>query len=177
MIKLRLVGERVVLRAIEAADVPRLVAIRRSPEVATWWGDEPVEDLAAEFGNQVGAAGNTLLAVDLDGAVVGAIQWYANDDPQFRHAGMDLFLDPAVRGRGLGPDAVRTLVRHLIDTYGFHRFVIDPNATNAAAIRCYEKVGFRRVGVMREHWRGPDGVWVDGLLMDVLAGELEPDRG
>jgi len=167
-----LVGERVVLRAIEAADVPRLVAIRRSPEVATWWGDEPVEDLAAEFGNQVGAAGNTLLAVDLDGAVVGAIQWYANDDPQFRHAGMDLFLDPAVRGRGLGPDAVRTLVRHLIDTYGFHRFVIDPNATNAAAIRCYEKVGFKPVGVMREYESLDGGAWRDGLLMDLLAREL-----
>src|SRR5689334_292557 len=56
VVKLRLVGERVVLRAIEAADVPRLVAIRRTPEVAAWWGDEPVADLAAEFGNQVGAA-------------------------------------------------------------------------------------------------------------------------
>jgi aminoglycoside 6'-N-acetyltransferase len=33
-------------------------------------------------------------------------------------------------------------------------------------------VGFRPVGVMRRYERGPDGVWHDGLLMDMLAGEL-----
>jgi ribosomal protein S18 acetylase RimI-like enzyme len=42
-------------------------------------------------------------------------------------------------------------------------------AVNAAAIRAYEKVGFRTVGVMREYWRSPDGSWRDGLLMDLLA--------
>jgi aminoglycoside 6'-N-acetyltransferase len=26
---------------------------------------------------------------------------------------------------------------------------------------------------MREYERGPDGTWHDGLLMDLLAGELE----
>jgi aminoglycoside 6'-N-acetyltransferase len=172
MTKLWLAGDRVALRPIEAADVPQLVAIRRTPEVAAWWGEEVVEDLVAEFGNQVGAKDNTLLAVEVDATVVGAIQWYANEDPQFRYAGMDLFLDPAVRGQGLGPDAVRTLVRHLIDAYGFHRFVIDPSAANVAAIRCYEKVGFKPVGLMREYESLDGGAWRDGLLMDLLAREL-----
>jgi L-amino acid N-acyltransferase YncA len=44
--------------------------------------------------------------------------------------------------------------------------------TREAAIRAYEKVGFRRVGVMRSYERGPDGSWHDNLLMDLLAGEL-----
>jgi aminoglycoside 6'-N-acetyltransferase len=39
-------------------------------------------------------------------------------------------------------------------------------------------VGFRRVGVLREYERGPDGMWHDGLLMDMLTGELvEPSAG
>ena len=29
-------------------------------------------------------------------------------------------------------------------------------AANHRAIRCYEKVGFRRVGVLRQYERGPD---------------------
>jgi aminoglycoside 6'-N-acetyltransferase len=29
------------------------------------------------------------------------------------------------------------------------------------------------VGVMREYWRDPDGVWRDGLLLDLLARELD----
>jgi len=49
---------------------------------------------------------------------------------------------------------------------------IDPAAENSAAIRCYERVGFRRVGVLREYWRDGSGVWRDGLLMDLLASEL-----
>ena len=50
--------------------------------------------------------------------------------------------------------------------------MIDPAADNAAAIRCYSKAGFRPVGIMRDYERGADGTWHDGLLMDLLAGEL-----
>jgi aminoglycoside 6'-N-acetyltransferase len=77
-----------------------------------------------------------------------------------------------VHGQGLGADAVRTLARHLFDDVGHHRIEIDPAADNAAAIRCYEKVGFRPVGIMRGYERGPEGKWHDSLLMDLLAGEI-----
>jgi len=67
---------------------------------------------------------------------------------------------------------VRRVVRHLIDGLGHHRITIDPAAANAAAIRTYEKVGFRVVGVMRRYERDADGSgWHDGLLMELLAGE------
>ena len=55
---------------------------------------------------------------------------------------------------------------------GHHRLVIDPDVDNARAIHCYEKVGFRPVGVMRRYARGADGELHDALLMDLLAGEL-----
>ena len=78
------------------------------------------------------------------------------------------------QGRGVGPEAIRLAARWLIDERGHHRITIDPAAANARAIRAYEKVGFRRVGVLREYERGPDGTWRDGLLMDLLAAELSP---
>lgn len=84
--------------------------------------------------------------IELDGAVVGAIQFGSEDDADYRHANIDIYLDPAAHGRGVGTDAVRTLARHLIRDPGHHRVVIDPAADNAAAIRCYSKVGFRLVG-------------------------------
>jgi aminoglycoside 6'-N-acetyltransferase len=56
---------------------------------------------------------------------------------------------------------------------GNHRFTIDPAAHNIAAIRAYEKVGFRPVGIMRKYERAPDGTWHDGLLIDLLADELD----
>jgi aminoglycoside 6'-N-acetyltransferase len=72
----------------------------------------------------------------------------------------------------VGTDAVRTLARHLVRDLGHHRLVIDPATDNEPAIRCYAKVGFKPVGVMRQYERGPDGEWHDGLLMDLLADEL-----
>lgn len=108
----------------------------------------------------------------LDGSVVGFAQWYQEPDPQFRHAGVDLFLDNAVHGRGLGTEVVRTLCTHLVDNLGFHRIVIDPEAANSRAIACYRKVGFQEVGVMREYSKDADGVWRDGLMMDLLARDL-----
>ncbi|HXI44982.1 MAG TPA: GNAT family protein, partial [Candidatus Acidoferrales bacterium] len=70
--------------------------------------------------------------------------------------------------------AIRTLARYLIEGRGHHRLTIDPSAANERAIKAYERVGFRRVGVMRSYERGPDGTWHDGLLMDLLADELRP---
>jgi aminoglycoside 6'-N-acetyltransferase len=104
--------------------------------------------------------------------VIGLAQFYEEDDEQYRHAGIDVGLGDAWHGCGLGTDTVRTLARHLVHDRGHHRLVIDPASDNARAIRCYEKVGFRPVGVLREYERGTDGAWHDGLLMDLLACEL-----
>ena len=114
----------------------------------------------------------TAYVIELDGRVVGWIQWQAEEEPDYRHASMDIYVDAAVHGRGVGTDAVRTLARHLIDDHGHHRLTIDPAADNAAAIRAYTKVGFRPVGIMRRHERGVDGTWHDSLLMDLLVDEL-----
>ncbi|WP_370409884.1 GNAT family N-acetyltransferase [Streptomyces fradiae] len=163
-------GALVVLRPTTTEDVPALAAIRATPEVrARWRGGE---DLEAEIAADLEDPDSHAFTVRHGQRIVGMIQWYAEDDPDYRHAGIDVFLDPAVHGGGLGTDAVRTLARHLVDDHGHHRLVIDPAADNAAAIRCYEKVGFRPVGVMRRYERGPDETWHDGLLMDLLAEEL-----
>jgi aminoglycoside 6'-N-acetyltransferase len=159
-------GARVTLRPATADDVDALLAIRTTPEVRRWWGDE--EDYRASIVEELPQT----YAIVVDGEIAGAIQWYEEGDPQYRHAGMDIYLHADRAGQGLGTDAVRTLARHLIDERGHHRLVIDPAADNAAAIRAYEKVGFRPVGVMRRYERGQDGTFHDGLLMDLLADEL-----
>ncbi|GHA91323.1 GNAT family N-acetyltransferase [Streptomyces termitum] len=166
-------GALVVLRPAGPGDVPALAAIRDTPEVRARWrgGDDLAAEVAADLADP-GTHCLTVRALDRPDRVLGMIQWHAEEDPEYRHAGIDLFLDPSAHGRGLGTDAVRTLARHLVDDRGHHRLVIDPAADNAVAIRCYEKVGFRPVGVMRRYERGADGTWHDGLLMDLLAAEL-----
>ncbi|MGC5017611.1 GNAT family N-acetyltransferase [Micromonospora sp. DT47] len=165
-------GRTVTLRPAAEADVPALAAIRATPEVRRWWRGG--EDLTGEVRADLADDDLTVYAIEHDGRVVGAVHCYAEPDPDYRHAALDIFLDPAVRGTGLGRDAIRTLARHLIDDHGHHRLTIDPAAANTAAIRAYAKVGFRPVGIMRRYERAEDGTWHDALLMDLLADDL-PD--
>jgi aminoglycoside 6'-N-acetyltransferase len=161
-----LAGERVVLRLVTPTDDLRLREILAEPEVARWWsfsglgfGDGDDDD-------------SVVLAIELDGDVVGAIQYAEETDPDYRHASVDIYLTTAVHGKGLGTDAIRTLARYLFEERGHHRVTIDPAAGNARAIAAYAKVGFRPVGVMRQYELGRDGTWHDGLLMDLLRDEL-----
>lgn len=163
-------GERVVLRPLAEEDAPRLAELGSRPEVARWWPGLTVEHVLEKArGEDEGVTG---FAVVVDGEVAGLVQYYEEDDPDYRHAGIDLFLGVPWHGRGLGVDVVRTMALHLVRDRGHRRLVIDPAAANERAIRCYEKAGFRPVGVMREHWRDGEGVWRDWLLMDLLAREL-----
>jgi aminoglycoside 6'-N-acetyltransferase len=154
------------LRPLVASDEAQLLRIHRAPGVVRWWGP-PAEGFP--WTDEPDA---TRLAIEVEGAVAGMIQFTEELEPAYRHAGIDLFVDPAHHGRGVGTLAVGLLVRYLIDARGHHRVTIDPAAANAAAIRTYEKVGFRPVGVMRRYERDLDGGgWHDGLLMELLAGE------
>ncbi|HEU0318581.1 MAG TPA: GNAT family protein [Solirubrobacteraceae bacterium] len=157
----------VTLLPLAPADADELRRIHATPEVARWWG---APDPGFPHSDEPEA---TRLTIWVGGAVAGLIQYYEETEPRYRHASIDLFLDPALRGRGLGTEAVRLLVRHLIDERAHHRITIDPAAANRAAIRSYEKAGFRAVGVMRRYEREPGAGagWHDGLLMELIAGE------
>lgn len=163
-------GSRMMLRPVVPADTGRLAEILATPEVARWWPAYDRARVEAEYLVEEPAV--TVFAIELAGRLVGLIQATEENEPEFRHASIDLFLDPAVHGQGLGPEAIRMVARHLIDDRGHHRLTIDPAADNDHAIRAYEKVGFRPVGRLRQYQRFPDGSWRDGLLMELLADEL-----
>jgi aminoglycoside 6'-N-acetyltransferase len=165
-----LTGDRVRLEPLAEEHVSALAALGAEPEVARWWPDIDEAELLEKA--HYDGREETFYAIVHDGEPVGLIQSSEELKPEYRHAQIDVFLGTRVHGQGLGRDAVRTLALHLARDRGHHRLTIDPAGANERAIRCYEAVGFRRVGVMRRYWRGPDGEWQDGLLMDLLAEEL-----
>jgi aminoglycoside 6'-N-acetyltransferase len=157
------------LRPASLADVPALVAIRTKPEVFAHWrgGDDLHAAVLEDF-----AEDTRHCVLVLDGCVVGWIQWEVEAEPDYYSANIDLYLDPDVRGRGIGVQAIRAVARFLFEDEGHHLITIDPAAHNEAAIRCYTKVGFKPVGIIRQAERGNDGTWHDSLLMDLLAEDL-----
>jgi aminoglycoside 6'-N-acetyltransferase len=162
-------GERVLLRPVRGTDADRFEEILREPDVSRWWGAHNAKRVQEEL---IEPEDVVVYAIELDGELVGSIQYYEETAPDYRHANLDIFLATARQGQGLGSEAIRVLARHLFDERGHHRLTIDPAADNERAIRAYKSVGFRAVGVMREYERGDDGTWHDGLLMDLLANEF-----
>jgi aminoglycoside 6'-N-acetyltransferase len=171
MVRPRLVGKLATVRPGRAEDVPALREILAEPSVMRWWGEpEPADYTAAKLSGA--GAGTVLLVIEVDGAVAGGIEYHEENEPMYRHAGIDLCLGERYQGRGVGTEAVGMVARFLIEGRGHRRLTIDPAAANTGAIRCYEKVGFRPVGIMRRYERGQDGTFHDGLLMDLLPEEL-----
>jgi aminoglycoside 6'-N-acetyltransferase len=159
------------LRAWRGEDFGRLAEILSEPSVARWWNPGEPRQLAEAWLADEGQ-GTSTYVIEHEGRVVGSVQVSEEDDPDYRSAGIDIFLADEGQARGLGPDAIRTLARWLFTVRGHHRLTIDPAAANERAIRAYRKVGFRPIGIARQYERGRDGTWHDGLLMDLLRDEL-----
>ena len=160
-------GELVTLRPLEANDTEKLRAIRRTPEVARWWG--PLE---ADF-PMADEPEATRFAILIGGSVAGMLQYNEEPEPDYRYAEVDIFLAPEEHGRGAGTDAVRTIVRHLVEDRGHHRVTISTAVENTAALRAYEKAGFRRIGVAQAASRN----YVTGEMDDEwLLERVEADE-
>jgi aminoglycoside 6'-N-acetyltransferase len=161
-----LVGERMTLRPATPADGAPLLAILSEPEVSRWWvGYTPdrIRDEILDPGNA--------LVMEIEGACAGAIFLYPNDDPEYRHVVIHLFLGARWYRHRYGAESLAIVIAHLA-TRGHQRFTLDPNIHNVPAIRSYERLGFQRVGVLRKYQLRPDGSHEDGLLMDLVLSDF-----
>ena len=103
MRQLTLHGRIVVLRPFNESDRPRLLEILAEPSVDRWWGasgpDAILHDLYEDDDT-------TAFGIEVDGNIVGNIQFGEETDADYRHASIDIYLDPSTHGRGYGADAV-----------------------------------------------------------------------
>lgn len=109
-------------------------------------------------------------AIVAGGEVVGMVQWGDDSYEENRHAYVDIFVGDDHAGRGIGTEAMREMTRTLIEQHGYHRITLDPAVENEAAIRSYEKAGFRRVGVRRRSYLEHESKeWRDELVMELVV--------
>ena len=80
----------------------------------------------------------------------------------------------ADRGRGLGNEATRLMLRYGFSTLGLRNVMLTVFAFNQAGIRAYEKAGFREMGRRRESCPMGGRRW-DLVYMDCLASDIEDD--
>ena len=120
--------------------MPLLAAWHADPEVARFWDGETFteEEVRARLARPHVEA----FVVEAEGGPVGYLQAWRDDSGG---GGLDMFLAPGARGRGLGPDAASALARHLLGVRGWRGLTVDPYCWNERAIRGWRRAGFEPI--------------------------------
>ena len=74
--------------------------------------------------------------------------------------------------KGYGSDALRAMLTYAFDKQKAERVFLMPRTHNKRAIYVYEKVGFKKEGVLR-HFEKFEGKWTDNIMMSILKGEFK----
>lgn len=169
-------------RLITADDIPLLFEWLSRPHVSEWWGEEPIEEVRESYASKASAESSTrAYIVSRAGTPIGFIQsyvaagsdggwWTDIDDPGVR--GIDQYLANADElGKGIGSAMIGAFVASLLDDPSVTRIITDPSPRNHRAIRCYEKVGFKRIGDITT----PDGPAML-MVMDRPLASSGPSR-
>ena len=174
------VGDVVSLRPIEERDIDGLLRFFTEPGLAgefQWFGFRAQDalDLRRRWEQDRLSGEESFLAVSLeDGSCAGWVNWR----PAGRYGNFEIgiALFPEHRGRGIGTEAQRQLVRYLFEVTPAHRIQAGTEADNLAEQRAFEKVGFVHEGVMRgSYFRA--GRWRDGVLYGVTRDDLDHTNG
>jgi len=128
-------GRLTTLRPARADDADRLVAWHADPDVSRYWDDETFT--RDEMEERLARDDVEAWIVEEGVEPVGYLQVHAE--------GLDMFLIPSARGRGLGPDAARAMTEQLLGERGRERVTVDPYTWNEGAVRAWERAGFEEI--------------------------------
>ena len=171
-----IVGEKVMLRAIERADLPSLLRWSNDPDVAMGLGEmhfpRSMEQQENWFDGIVQDQKTVRLAVqNIDEELIGYTgYWDINWRAGYAEHGL-LIGTTEYRAQGYGKDIIRTASRYAFEEMGWHRLDASILSFNEASLNCYQACGFKIEGIRREHDLRR-GKRVDRVMLGLLASEF-----
>jgi len=172
-------GERVRLRPMEERDLPRFVEWLADRDVTRWlaaMGEPPTLDDEREWYKRRREDPESVMwsIETIDGELAGTVELRLT--PRAKRAEMGIAIqDKSLWGQGLGTDTVRLVLEYAFEDLQLNRVELTTDEENTRAIRCYEKCGFAREGLLRQH-RLIDGRFGNTLSMAVLRDEWEKGK-
>ncbi|MBB4959181.1 GNAT family N-acetyltransferase [Micromonospora polyrhachis] len=176
-----LTGELVLLRPVEAADVPGLVELVSDPEVGRLTGSHAsfnIEALEQWYATRADHDDRLDLAIveRATGGYVGEVVLNEFDVDNLSCSLRIALVGTRAFGRGFGSEAIRLILGHAFETVGLHRVSLEVYDFNPRARHVYEKIGFVHEGTRRQALRWEDA-WVDAHDMAILAHEWAKHQG
>ena len=106
-----------------------------------------------------------VLVAELDGKIVGRLSISRESHPASEHvADVGLMVADDYRRRGIG-NALMESAENWARAVGVRKIELHVFPHNEAALALYDRIGYRRVGTRRGHFRRRDG-YVDAILME-----------
>ena len=173
-------GSLVLLRPLERADLnEQYLGWLNDPEVTryTETGTFPTtaEDLENFYRSVTGSKNDVIFAIvdkksgrHVGNVKLGPIHWL------HRSAILGILIgEKEFWGKGIGLEATRLVVEYGFNRLNLHRIELGVFAEHKAAVRCYEKAGFKIEGHMRQDLFH-DGEYKDRIWMGLLRSEYKP---
>jgi len=175
-----LIGTTIYLRPLEREDAKTLLPWINDPEVTdTLLIYRPVNLKAEEaFIDNAYASEHDLVLgiVRQEGDCLLGVTGLHRMDFKNRHASFGIFIgEKSEWNKGFGTEATRLMVCHAFETLNLNRVYLSVYETNPRGIRAYEKVGFKREGVLRQD-RYHRGRYWDLIIMALLRAEWSPNQ-
>jgi ribosomal-protein-alanine N-acetyltransferase len=178
---MRISGLRTLLRPMTPEEIPLFHQWVNNPDVMPhWYGrnapkslEELLEDWKPFYFDGSAPQMGRCFMIEVEGEPIGMIA-YNKIDPQARKVEIDILIgDSKNWNKGYGTDAVRAFLGYLFNELRLHRVEVAASGNNPRAIRCYQKAGFVKEGVLRDRgWE--DGSLVDEVWFGVLEDEFQP---
>jgi RimJ/RimL family protein N-acetyltransferase len=169
-------GQLVRLRPLTPDDLPDLMRWYADPEVNHWlhhseYRDVSDERIRAKFGPGSERSDDARWIIEaVDGTGIGVIRL---EGIEGKHRRAELAVSIGEKeywSRGYGTEAIGLALQHGFEGIGLRRVVLVTDVDNERGIRCYEKCGFRREGLLRAN-RIRYGEPLDMVVMGVLREE------
>jgi ribosomal-protein-alanine N-acetyltransferase len=172
-----LIGEKLYLRPLERGDAPQLATWINNREVRRFLKVNRPMNLQSEeeFIDHVRSASREVvfgLVTKDDERFIGCSGLHDFDQVN-RHCSFGVFIGDSTNwGKGYGTEATRLMTKHAFEGLNFNRVWLHVYDFNERGIKAYEKVGYKKEGVLRKHTYR-EGRYHDVLTMGILRSDWD----
>jgi len=157
---MKLKGKNIVLIPIDKEERDDFFELAAKSYGSDWWYDDEkkkkrfkknfFKDWSEDYFNINKPEEGQCFWIVYKGEKIGQVN-YNEIDKKNKKVELDIIIGSQKRlGKGLGTDALKILIEHLFNSFDINKIVISARANNPRAIKAYQKVGFKKEGLLRE---------------------------